>query len=63
MRPSTLGSLLLLFFAGLIAFLWIRGYLTRWLAIVTAGIQTPPALQPVSIGVGTGGPHGGPGGK
>jgi len=55
MPRSTLGSLLLLFLAGLLAFLWIRGYLTRWIGQVTAAVQTPPPLNPVSIGGAGGG--------
>jgi hypothetical protein len=46
---STLGSLLLLFLAGLLAFLWIRGYLSRWLGQLTTAVQTPPPLNPVNV--------------
>jgi hypothetical protein len=57
---STLGSLLLLFLAGLLAFLWIRGYLTRWIGQVTTAVQTPPPLNPVSIAGSSGGGGGRP---
>ncbi len=43
----TLGGLLLLFAAGAIAWLWIRGYFSAGLARVAAAIQTPPTLVPL----------------
>lgn len=49
---STLGSLLLLFLAGVIAVLWIRGYFSRWLGELTAAVQTAPPLDPFFTGAG-----------
>jgi hypothetical protein len=52
----TLGALLYLFAAGLLAVLWARGYLTAAIAKVTAGVQSPPAPRPFAIAAGSSGP-------
>ncbi len=46
----TLGGMLLLFAAGMLAFLWVRGYLSAGLARAIGAVQAAPPLQPASIG-------------
>jgi hypothetical protein len=46
----TLGGLLLIAAAGVLAFLWVRGYLSAGISQVLGYFASPPALRPIATG-------------
>lgn len=50
------GGLLMLTFAAILGILFVRGYLSGWIARFTAAVAAPPAKQPFNVpGTPTGG--------